>query len=138
MPASWILVLSEHLPNETFGSIPLHGSPQLLGCGDPEPRLIGLLGQQKYRHQPAMGANTAVVDLLEFLSPFQAAVCAEAAIHGRPDTDGLTLRPTAGQREDTVSRFRPFERRRLTTRRPFLVLMRTRNPWVRRRRRLFG
>ena len=38
----------------------------------------------------------------------------------------------------TVRRFRPFARRRLSTRRPFLVLMRTRNPWVRLRCRLFG
>jgi len=28
----------------------------------------------------------------------------------------------------TVRRFRPFARRRFSTRRPFLVLMRTRNP----------
>ena len=40
--------------------------------------------------------------------------------------------------EDTLMRFRPFARRRFKTMRPFLVLMRTRNPCVRRRRRLFG
>jgi hypothetical protein len=38
----------------------------------------------------------------------------------------------------TVSRFRPFARRRLSTRRPFFVAIRTRNPWVRLRRRRFG
>jgi hypothetical protein len=38
----------------------------------------------------------------------------------------------------TVSRLRPFARRRLSTNRPFLVLIRTRNPCVFRRRRTFG
>jgi hypothetical protein len=40
--------------------------------------------------------------------------------------------------EETVKRFRPLARRRFRTSRPFLVLIRTRNPWVRRRRRRFG
>ena len=38
----------------------------------------------------------------------------------------------------TDSLLRPFARRRLRTRRPFLVRIRTRNPWVRRRRRRLG
>jgi hypothetical protein len=42
------------------------------------------------------------------------------------------------QLEETVSRLRPLARRRFSTIRPFLVRMRTRNPWVRRRRRLLG
>jgi hypothetical protein len=40
--------------------------------------------------------------------------------------------------DDTVSRLRPFARRRFRTSRPFLVLMRTRKPCVRLRRRRFG
>jgi hypothetical protein len=38
----------------------------------------------------------------------------------------------------TVRRFLPFARRRFNTRRPFLVLIRTRKPCVRFRRREFG
>jgi len=38
----------------------------------------------------------------------------------------------------TVRRLRPFARRRLRTRRPFFVLMRTRNPCVRLRWRVLG
>ena len=38
----------------------------------------------------------------------------------------------------TVRRLRPFARRRLRTSRPFLVLIRTRNPCVRFRWRVFG
>jgi len=40
--------------------------------------------------------------------------------------------------ELTVSRLRPLARRRFNTRRPFLVLIRTRKPWVRLRWRRFG
>ena len=40
--------------------------------------------------------------------------------------------------DETVSRFRPLARRRFRTSRPFFVLMRTRKPCVRRRRRRFG
>ena len=40
--------------------------------------------------------------------------------------------------EETVKRFRPLARRRFRTSRPFLVLILTRNPCVRRRRRRFG
>ena len=38
----------------------------------------------------------------------------------------------------TARRFRPLARRRARTCRPFLVAMRTRNPWVRFRCRRFG
>jgi hypothetical protein len=44
-------------------------------------------------------------------------------------------RPT---RVQAPMRFRPFWRRRFSTRRPPLVLMRTRKPWVLLRRRLLG
>jgi hypothetical protein len=38
----------------------------------------------------------------------------------------------------TVSRLRPFARRRFSTSLPFFVLIRTRKPWVFRRRLVFG
>lgn len=44
--------------------------------------------------------------------------------------------PRAGY--ETARRLRPLARRRFKTCRPFFVLIRTRNPWVRRRWRLFG
>jgi hypothetical protein len=46
--------------------------------------------------------------------------------------------PTAGRNRQTVSRLRPLRRREARTARPALVLIRTRNPWVFLRRRLFG
>jgi hypothetical protein len=54
----------------------------------------------------------------------------------RPDRRGLG--EVTGQFDETVSRLRPLARRRFNTMRPFLVRMRTRNPCVRRRRRLLG
>ena len=59
-----------------------------------------------------------------------------APIPGAMVIDSGELRPAAQfhRDEETLSRLRPFARRRLITIRPFLVCMRTRNPWVRRRR----
>jgi hypothetical protein len=56
-------------------------------------------------------------------------------------SSGLCRQPRAdGRRYSllTVRRLRPFARRRLSTSRPFFVLIRTRNPWVRLRCRVFG
>ena len=67
---------------------------------------------------------------------------AELIRHGRPGRGCLATRSQtareAGYRDETVSRFRPLARRRLRTMRPFLVRIRTMNPWVRARRRRFG
>jgi hypothetical protein len=46
--------------------------------------------------------------------------------------------PEAPEIYDTTRRLRPLARRRLSTSRPFLWLIRSRNPCVRRRRRRFG
>ena len=53
---------------------------------------------------------------------------------------GRPALPLAGlaYEDETVSRFRPFARRRFRTSRPFFVAMRTRNPCVRLRRRRLG
>jgi hypothetical protein len=72
--------------------------------------------------------DPTVVDLLVFGSAADPFIAAEAGhLVGR-----------AGYSLLTVRRFRPFARRRFRTRRPFFVLIRTRNPCVRARRRVFG
>ena len=64
-------------------------------------------------------------------------ISAAPDVLGRPEaTHGRPGRP--GYSPLTVRRFRPFARRRFRTIRPFLVLIRTRKPCARRRRRLFG
>jgi hypothetical protein len=83
-----------------------------------------------------MCAEASIVHPLELVSPPEPAMLPKAVVHGR-----LTAAVVAAARdqfEDTVSRFRPLARRRLRTSRPFFVLIRTRKPCVRRRRRLFG
>jgi hypothetical protein len=77
---------------------------------------------------------------LKVCTPADPAMPAEAlGLHDcRP---GLTPERWACVRqagEETVSRFRPLARRRFRTSRPFFVLMRTKKPCVRRRRRRFG
>ena len=57
--------------------------------------------------------------------------------YGRTPIGGA-LGEVTGQFDETVSRLRPLARRRFNTIRPFLVRIRTRNPCVRRRRRLLG
>ncbi len=62
----------------------------------------------------------------------------------RPTTDsiartqGLAHGSVRYCSDETDSRLRPLARRRLSTSRPFLVAIRTRNPWARARRRRFG
>jgi hypothetical protein len=59
-------------------------------------------------------ANTALVDLLELRTP--------ADMFDWTESQSYSLL--------TVRRLRPLARRRFNTRRPFFVLMRTRNPCV--------
>jgi hypothetical protein len=59
-------------------------------------------------------ANPPLVDLLEFRTP--------ADVFGWTESQSYSLL--------TVRRLRPLARRRFSTRRPFFVLMRTRNPCV--------
>jgi hypothetical protein len=79
-----------------------------------------------------MNPGSTFVDAQEVGAAANALVWPERS-HGR---EGRPRR--AGYSLLTVSRFRPFARRRLRTRRPFFELMRTRNPCARFRRRLFG
>ena len=79
----------------------------------------------------AVNPGAAFVDLLELGAPADALV--------RPE-----IQPrwpaTASERYSllTVRRLRPFARRRFSTSRPFFVLIRTRNPCVFSRWRVFG
>lgn len=117
------LVATKNLSNQSFRSIPGHGAPKLPRCGDPQPAHAGLVGQDEHRGVAAMNPDAPFIDLLELGSPADPFGGAE---------------PRIAYSLLTVRRFRPFARRRFSTRRPFLVLIRTRNPCVRLRRREFG
>jgi hypothetical protein len=108
------LVSTENLSNQSFSSIPLDRIADLPGRRDPEPSHATLVGQEKDRAVAAVDANAPLVDLLKLRSP--------ADVFGRAESQSYSLL--------TVRRFRPLARRRFRTRRPFLVLIRTRNPCV--------
>ena len=72
------------------------------------------VGQEKDGAVAAVEPNPALVDLLELGPP--------ADMFGWTEPQSYSLL--------TVRRFRPLARRRFNTRRPFFVLMRTRNPCV--------
>lgn len=108
------LVPTENLSNQTFRSISLDGAAQFLRGGDSQPA-DAAVRQEEHRAIPAVNSKPTVVNLLELR--------AAANVFGWPESQNYSLL--------TVRRLRPFARRRFSTRRPFLVLIRTRNPCVR-------
>ncbi len=95
----------KQLANEPFRPVPDDRVSNFLARRNPEAGRPDLVGEGEAGHEPAPKARAMVVDARK-------------------------LRPSAQfhRDEETVSRFRPFARRRLRTVRPFLVCMRTRKP----------
>ena len=108
------LVTTKDLSNQSFSSISLYRAADLPGRRDPEPAHAQIVGQEEHRAVAAMESNAPLVDLLELRTL--------ADVLGWTEFQSYSLL--------TVRRLRPFARRRFSTRRPFFVLMRTRNPCV--------
>jgi hypothetical protein len=108
------VVPTKDLSNQSFSSISLYRAADLPGRRDPEPSHAPIVGQEKDRAVAAVESNPPLVDLLELR--------ALADVLGWTEFQSYSLL--------TVSFFRPLARRRFSTRRPFFVLMRTRNPCV--------
>ena len=108
------LISTKDLSNQSFSSVSLNRAADLPGRRDPEPSHPPLVGQYENRAVAAVDANTALVDLLELRAP--------ADVFDWTESQSYSLL--------TVRRLRPLARRRFNTRRPFFVLMRTRNPCV--------
>ena len=107
-------VSTENLSNQSFSSISLNRAADLPSRRDPEPSHGPLVGQDEDRAVAAVDSNAPLVDLLELRTP--------ADVFGWTELQSYSLL--------TVSFLRPLARRRFSTRRPFFVLMRTRNPCV--------
>jgi hypothetical protein len=108
------LVSTKNLSNQSFSSISLNCAADFFGRRDPESSHAPLVGEQKDRAVAAVDANTALVHPLEL----------------RPAADMFDWAESQSYSLLTVRRLRPLARRRFNTRRPFFVLMRTRNPCV--------
>jgi|SoiMethySBSTD1v2_1073268.scaffolds.fasta_scaffold925820_1 hypothetical protein len=136
--------LAENLSNQSLSSVSDDGVPELPAGDDPQPDETGSVGCRDDGDVAPLNANSAGEGLLEVLpaqdaSRFRQSLRRHARKSARPGS--ATRRRTGGRvydADETVSRFRPFARRRFNTSRPFFVLMRTRKPWVRRRRRRLG
>jgi hypothetical protein len=108
----------ERLTQTPAGAIALHGVAQVSAHGEPDARWpVGLTPQHDERR--TVDAFAPLEERLEIGASGQS----------------LTARESAGQ---TVSRFRPFARRRFNTFRPPFVFMRSRKPCVFARRRRLG
>jgi hypothetical protein len=115
-------VSSKDLSNQSFSSISLNRAADFPGRRNPEPPHAKVVGQDEQRCVAAVESNAPFVDLLELRTP--------SDVFGWTESQSYSLL--------TVRRLRPFARRRFRTRRPFFVLMRTRNPCVFARWRVLG
>src|SRR5579884_3341680 len=127
--ASGDLVATENLSYQTFSTIAPHGAAQLSGGRDAETPRGPAAPQQKQRGEAAVDADAALVHQLEVRSAANPLVRPEFLQVSR--SERLVRAVAASYSLLTVRRFRPLARRRFRTRRPFFVLMRTRNPCVR-------
>jgi len=116
------VVTTKNLSNQSFSSVSLNGSAELPRGRNSQASYRSIVWQDEDGAVPAVDADAPFVHLLK--------LCATANPFGRPESQGYSLL--------TVRRFRPLARRRLSTSRPFFVLMRTRNPCVFLRWRVLG
>lgn len=123
----------EHLPAEAFGAISLDGRTNLACCCYSKSRRRSAVRHHEQSHEPAMYPRAVPVDAFEFGSAANTLGGGQYLAAHAPNVFGRAYRSSA-----TVSRLRPFARRRFKTIRPFLVDIRTRNPCVFFRRLVLG
>jgi len=133
------LVAAEQLAGEALGSVADNGPPEFARRRDTESRptriRAGFASEHEHRHEAAVPLRAVLVDVLEVGPPADALVRLESLGHA-----GFLRHRRLARRDayETVRRLRPLARRRFRTRRPFLVLMRSRKPCVLRRRLRLG
>jgi hypothetical protein len=120
------LVPAIALPEQALGAVARHRTPEPSRRGQAQaPVTVRVVGGHQ-REEGAVQPQSLPQDALELGSRAQ------------PFRRGKALSLLAGGGGYAPIRLRPFCRRRFSTRRPPLVRMRTRNPWVLFRLRLFG
>lgn len=119
------LVATENLSYQSFSAVPLNRSAELFRSRNPQPADSAPVRENEDRGVTAVSSRAALVNLRE--------LCTAAYVLGGPKPHTALSYSLL-----TVRRLRPLARRRFRTRRPFLVLMRTRNPCAFFRCRVFG
>lgn len=115
----------------------------LRGHSEPQTWVALIVEANSHTEEPVPHAPAARVDRFEVRLPPQAPLRGKgesgmrAAVSQRPSSFP-PAQPARGLSNQGMSFLRPFERRRLSTLRPFLVAMRARKPCVRLRRSLLG
>jgi len=140
------LVAPVQVTHPPFCPVPTDGRPNLPRRRNTEPRHTCRVRTNEHGHERTRKPRPVLVDsLIVFPAPHtfskrEPLACRQLGVSRLPSwrrdcrirgTVGQGGRPARAQDVDTVRRLRPFARRRLMTSRPFLVAMRTRNPWVR-------
>jgi hypothetical protein len=129
------LVTTKNLSNQSFSSVSLDGAAELLCRRNAQPARRRLTRKKEDGEEPPVHPRASLVDLLELGAATKAFTPRETTrqhFHGH----GGGLRSLYSLLTDR--RLRPLARLRARTIRPFLVLMRTRNPCVRFRWPRFG
>jgi hypothetical protein len=122
------LAAAEAFAQSPFRQVPLHGAADATIDREPETTRALLALQRNHSEKGAIAARAAAEHRAELVATAKAFAAAEPP---RP-------RLLAGRGYSAPIRLRPFWRRRFSTRRPPLLRIRTRKPWVRRLLRLFG
>lgn len=130
------LLSPEDVAEHALGSIARDGIAHASRRDDAEAVTIERVGHGEQGQIPQRDAAASFLDRRELRANAQANRRGKSLRHAHHRARAA---PTRGYDSDeTVRRFRPLARRRLSTIRPFLVRIRTRKPWVRRRRRRLG
>ena len=137
------LVPTEDLSNQSFSSISVDCSAELACGSDTESGDGERVRQREQGRETAVDLRPVLINALELRSLANALHGPETSVltHKGDQSGGVVRRrePASGAYAPlTVRRFLPLARRRFNTRRPFFVLIRTRNPCAFRRLRTFG
>jgi hypothetical protein len=125
----------EQLADQALGPVTDHRSTDLPGGGNSETAVAQRIAERHHRHEPRADPGAMLVDLQELRATPNPRGGRKRV---RSGLSVLHEGPRDSAYEETLRRLRPFARRRFNTRRPPLLAIRTRNPWVLCRRRLLG
>jgi hypothetical protein len=126
-PGTFRPMPAEAFAKEALGAVPRDGPAHAAAGGKPQPIVALVVPRGQQTEERSLQAQPRAQDAAVVRGPPQSIA--------RPQAPARAVRQTGPY---AATRFRPFWRRRFSTRRPPLVRIRTRKPWVLFRLRLFG